>query len=65
MKRFRAWASAAVLFVGIIGSMGTFGALIFEETLSLALYGAGVTAGAAWLSLGAYRHEVAAQEGRG
>jgi hypothetical protein len=46
--------TAAVLFLGVTGSMGTLGAFVFEET-GLAVYGSGVAAGAGWLSFGTYR----------
>jgi hypothetical protein len=55
LTRFRAAATAAILFLGITGSMGTLGALIFEETVPMAAYGGGLAAGAGWLSYGTYR----------
>ncbi|GGH09807.1 hypothetical protein GCM10007036_06030 [Alsobacter metallidurans] len=59
MKSIRALISAAVLFVGAAGSMGTLGVLIFEETVALTVYSVGVAAGASWLALGTYRAELA------
>ncbi|WP_406857781.1 hypothetical protein ABEG18_09255 [Alsobacter sp. KACC 23698] len=61
MSKARAVGSATLLFVGMAGSLGGLGALVFEEIASLAVYGVGVTAGAAWLSIGTYRTERAAQ----
>ena len=58
MSKTRAIGSATLLFVGMAGSLGGLGALLFEEWVSLALYEVGVTAGAAWLSIGTYRTEV-------
>jgi hypothetical protein len=55
LSRIRAAASALVLFFGISGTMAPLGAMVFEETATLSLYGAGVTAGAGWLSWGTYR----------
>jgi hypothetical protein len=55
LTRIRAAASAVVLFLGVSGTMAPLGALVFEETATLTLYGAGVTAGAGWLSWSTYR----------
>ena len=55
MTRLRAFAHAAILFLGITGSMIPMGAAVFEETVPLATYGAGVTAGAGSLAFGTYR----------
>jgi hypothetical protein len=55
LSRIRAAVSAIVLFLGISGTMGPLGAMVLEETAALTLYGAGVTAGAGWLSWGTYR----------
>jgi hypothetical protein len=55
LSRIRAAATAIVLFLGVSGTMGPLGAAVFEETASLALYGAGVTVGAGWLSWGTSR----------
>ncbi|MFO1148861.1 MAG: hypothetical protein U1E62_10845 [Alsobacter sp.] len=58
MSRFRAAGSALLLFVGAAGTLGGLGFVVFEEALSLAVYGTGVTAGSAWLSWGTYRAEL-------
>lgn len=63
MNRIRAVGSATLLFVGMAGSLGGLGFLIFEE-MALACYGVGVTAGAAWLSVETYRTEMASRTGR-
>jgi hypothetical protein len=55
LSRMRAAASALVLFLGMSGTMAPLGAMVFEETATLTLYGAGVTAGAGWLSWSTYR----------
>lgn len=55
MTRLRAFAHAAVLFLGITGSMIPMGAAVFDEVAPFATYGAGVTAGAGWLAAGSYR----------
>jgi hypothetical protein len=64
MNTLRAAGSATLLFVGMAGSLGGLGALVFEEMIGLTVYGVGVTAGAAWLSLGTYRSERTARVGR-
>lgn len=55
MTRLRAFAHAAVLFLGITGSMIPMGAAVFEESVPLATYGTGAAAGAGWLALGTDR----------
>jgi hypothetical protein len=55
VSRFRAALTAIVMFLGVTGTMGPLGALAFEETAPLAVYGGGVLAGAGWLSVGTYR----------
>lgn len=63
MSKARAIGSATLLFVGTAGSLGGLGVLLLEEMASLALYGAGVLAGATWLSVGTYRNEITAGTG--
>lgn len=55
MSKFRAATTAVILFIGVVGSMGALGALVFEEALAMTLYGTGVTAGAGYLAAGTYR----------
>ena len=63
MSKARAVGSATLLFIGTAGSLGGLGILVLEEMANLALYGAGVLAGATWLSVGTYRNEVSAGTG--
>ena len=55
MTRLRPMITAVVLFFGVTGSMGTLGALIFEDALVGAIYGTGVVGGAAYVSASQYR----------
>ena len=56
MKDQRAPGTAITLFVGILGTLGTFGILMFEELFALAVYLSGVLGLATWLSVGTYRN---------
>ena len=54
-RRTRSVITALFLFCGVNTAMGTLGALIFEDTLALSIYGTGVVGGAAYVSTTQYR----------
>jgi hypothetical protein len=54
-SRTRSMITALFLFCGINTTMGTLGALIFDDAVLGALYGTGVVAGAGYVSTAQYR----------
>jgi len=56
MENQRSPGSAITLFVGIMATLGTFGILMFEGLVALAVYLIGVLTLATWLSVGTYRN---------
>ncbi len=54
-RRTRSMLTALFLFCGVNTTMGTLGALIFEDALALSIYGTGVVGGAAYVSAAQYR----------